>query len=107
MLQSSAYRTKRCLRRSSSRSSSSSTMFDRSGERGPLRCPFSPRTHQPVLQHSHFQERSDQSEHSLVGHPPCDRRHQFVVVDPIKELLKIEVYHPAMALSNVLLCLGY
>src|SRR6266436_148744 len=32
MLQSSAYRTKRCLRRSSSRSSSSSTMFDRSGE---------------------------------------------------------------------------
>src|SRR5215813_7001174 len=35
MLQSSAYRTKRCLRRSSSRSSSSSTMFDKSGESGP------------------------------------------------------------------------
>jgi hypothetical protein len=29
MLQSSAYRTKRCLRRSSSRSSSSSTVFDK------------------------------------------------------------------------------
>src|SRR6266446_9621042 len=25
----------------------------------------------------------------------------------IQEFLKIEVYHPAMALSNVLLCLGY
>lgn len=36
MLQSSAYRTKRCLRRSSSRSSSSSTIFDNSGESGPL-----------------------------------------------------------------------
>src|SRR3981189_3897671 len=72
-----------------------------------LRGSFLRRTHQPVLQHTHFQERSDQSEHSLVGHPPCDRRHQFVVVDPIKELFKIEIYHPAMALSNVLLCLGY
>jgi hypothetical protein len=55
----------------------------------------------------HFQERSDQSEYSLVGYPPRDRRHQFVVVDPIKELLKIEVYHPAMALCDVLLRFGY
>jgi hypothetical protein len=45
-------------------------MFDRSG--------------QPVFQHTHFQERSDQSKHSLVGRPPCDRRHQFVVIDLIK-----------------------
>src|ERR1700739_1705093 len=36
MLQSSAYRTKRCLRRSNSRSSSSSTRFDSTGESTPL-----------------------------------------------------------------------
>src|SRR5882724_6568207 len=35
-----------------------------------LRCSFLRRTHQPVLQHAHFQERPDQSKHSLVGHPP-------------------------------------
>jgi hypothetical protein len=46
-------------------------------------------------------------EHSLVGHPPCDRRHQFVVMGSIKEFLKIEIHHPAMACGDVLLCLGY
>src|SRR5205814_9477979 len=55
----------------------------------------------------HFQERSDQPEHSLVGHPSRDRCHQFVVIDSIEEFLKIEVYHPAMACGDVLLRLGY
>src|SRR6202022_4641340 len=36
-----------------------------------------------------------------------DRRHQFVVIDPVKEFFKIQVYHPAMACGDVLLCLGY
>jgi site-specific DNA recombinase len=39
-----------------------------------LRCSFFRRTHQPVLQHPHSQECSDQSKRSLVGYP-CDRRH--------------------------------
>src|ERR1022692_2908264 len=76
-------------------------------ERSTLRCAFFRRTHQPVLQHPHFQERPDQSEHSLVGYPSRDRCHQFVVIDPIKEFLKIEIYHPAMACGDVLLRLGY
>src|ERR1700752_3797178 len=108
MLQSSAYLTKRCLRRSSSRSSSSSTMFDRSGESGPpCGVPSSAGLTSPFSITSHFQERPDQLEHSLVGHPPCDRRHQFVVIDPIKELLKIEVHHPAISRGDELLRLGY
>jgi hypothetical protein len=62
MLQSSAYRTKRCLRRSSSRSSSSSTMFDRCGESGPpCGVPSSAGLTKHVLQNPHFQERSDPS----------------------------------------------
>ena len=76
-------------------------------ERTTLRCSFLRRTHQPVLHHSHFQECPDQSEHSLVGHPPCDRVHQSVVIDPIKEFLKIKIHHPAMTLCDVLLRFGY
>src|ERR1700746_815729 len=52
-----------------------------------LRSPLLHRTHQPVLHHARLQKRPDQLEHPLVVHPPRDRRHQFVVVDPIKELL--------------------
>src|ERR1017187_10295415 len=76
-------------------------------ERSTLRCAFFRRTHQPVLQHTHFQDRPDQSEHSLVGYPPIDRFNQVVGIDPIKEFLKIEIYPPAMACGDVLLRLGY
>src|SRR6478736_328313 len=34
---------------------------------------------------THFQECPNQSDHSLVGYSPCDRRQQLVVIDPIKE----------------------
>src|SRR6266849_1408356 len=75
MLQSSAYRTKRCLRRSSSRSSLSSTMFDSSGESG----------------------------------PPCGVPSSAGLTSPFSNTptFKNEVYHPAMASSDVLLRFGY
>ncbi len=41
------------------------------------------------------------------ANPPPNRRHQPVVVDPIKELFQIQVHHPAVSFGDILLRLGY
>src|SRR6266498_1916610 len=78
------------------------------GREGPsLRSSFLHRTHQPVLHHARLQNGSYQLAHSLVAHPPRDRRHQLVVVDSIEKLFQIEIHHPAVALGDILLRLGH
>src|SRR2546426_12725211 len=103
MLLSSAYLTKRCPRRSSSRSSSSSTRFDSSGESGPpcgvpstlgLTNPFSITPAFKNARMSFFDTFRDLT-------------HQFVVIDSIEKFLQVEVHHPAVAFGDILLRLGY
>jgi site-specific DNA recombinase len=76
-------------------------------ERTSLRSSFLHQTYQTVFQHARLQKGSYQFEHSLVDHPPREGRHQFVVVDSIKELFQVEVYHPAIACSDIPLRLGH
>ncbi|MDT4861351.1 hypothetical protein FQZ97_959530 [compost metagenome] len=59
-----------------------------------------PATHQP-----RFQIPPDQFEHPGILHLPCHPRHQDVVVDPVEELLQVDVHHPAPAGLHVPLCL--
>src|SRR4249919_3541461 len=108
MLQSSAYRTKRCPRHSSSRSSSSSTRLLSSGESGPpcgvpstlgLTSAFSIT---PALRNARMSFNSRLSVDALG-----DLAHQFVVIDSIKELFQIEIDHPSVALRDVLLRLSH
>ena len=72
-------------------------------QRPALRRPFIHRTHQPVFHHSGLQKRPDQLQQPLVANPFCDLCHQFVVIDPVEELLQIQIHHPAIACGDILL----
>jgi len=79
----------------------------RSGcERTALRRPFVHRTDQTVFQHPGLETGPDDLEHTLVGHPRRDARHQLVVVDPVEKFFEIKVDHVAVALGHVALGLG-
>src|SRR5438309_8964034 len=108
MLLSSAYLTKRCPRRSSSRSSSSSTRLLSSGESGPpwgvpstlgLTSPFSIT---PAFKNARMSFSSRLSSTRLADLP-----HQFVVINSIEKFFQIEVNHPAVAFGNVPLRLSH
>jgi len=82
----------------------------RRGESGPPCGPLSPLVHranQAVFHHSGLEKRPDEFEHTLVGHPRRDARHQAVVIDPVEEFFEIKVNDDAVAFGNVLLRLGY
>jgi site-specific DNA recombinase len=72
-------------------------------ERTALRRSLIHRTHQSILHHSGLQKRSDQLEHSLVGHALGHRRYQTVVIDSIEKFLQIEIHHPAVPFGDILL----
>src|SRR4030088_207378 len=106
MLLSSAYRTKRCPRRSNSRSSSSSTRLLNRGESGPpWGVPSTLGLTNPVFHHSGIQERPNELQQPLVADSFGDLPHQFVVVDAIEEFLQVEINAPTVAFSHVPLCL--
>src|SRR5271169_3538723 len=108
MLQSSAYRQKRCPRRLSSLSRSSSTRLLRRGESGPpCGVPSSTGLTQAVFHHSGLEKRPDEFEHTFVGHPRGNARHQAVVIDPVEKFFDIKVDHHIVARGNILLRLGY
>src|SRR5581483_4761377 len=103
MLQSSAYRTNRCLRRSNSRSNSSSTRLLSKGESGPpCGVPSTLGLTNPFCITPAFRN-ARMSFKSRVPNPLGDLPHQFVVIDSVEEFLQIEVYHPAVARRDVLL----
>ncbi len=80
----------------------------RSGSEWPaLRRPLRALLDQPVTHHPRFQEPSDQFEHSYIADLPCHPCHEHVVIDPIEELLQIDVHHPALSLTDVALCFAH
>src|SRR5262249_4045991 len=72
-----------------------------------LRSPLHAGTDQPVLHYSRIQECADELQQPLVPDSFRNLTPQFVVIDSIKEFLKIEIHHPAVAGSDVLLRLRH
>src|SRR6267143_2671109 len=69
-------------------------------ERTALRRPLVGRPDQPIRQHARGQKAADQPPDALVAYPFCDQPHQQVVVDPVEELLQVDVHYPAPARRN-------
>src|SRR5215472_2680393 len=59
------------------------------------------RTHQSILHPTGLQKRSNQLEHSFVGHALGYRRHKAVVIHSIEKFFQIEVYHPAVPFGDI------
>ncbi len=55
------------------------------------------------LVYAGLQVPSDEEQDAFVLHFPRHPRHEGVVVNPVEELLHIQVHHPGMALSDVAL----
>ena len=70
-------------------------------QRPALRRAFRSRLHHSRSHHSGFQEPADQLQHSCIADSPRHPRHQHIVIDPIEELLQIDVHHPALTLADV------
>ena len=75
-------------------------------KRTALRGPFVHRTDQTVFHHPGVQKCPDEFEHTLIGHPDGDARHQHVVIDPVEKFFEIQIDHDAVALRNVALSLS-
>ena len=76
----------------------------RSGSNRPaLRRPLGSRADQPALEHARGQETADEPEQAFVGHPLGHQPHQDVVIDPVEELLQVEVDDEVEAREDVLL----
>jgi site-specific DNA recombinase len=84
-----------------------SLLLCKGSNRTPLRSTFHARTEQPVFHHPRIQERPDEFQQPLVIDTLGDLSHQSVVIDSIEKLLQVEVNHPAIACSNIPLCLCY
>ena len=65
-------------------------------ERPALRRAFLRRADQPVRQHARSQKAADQLQDALVSHPLGHQPHQDVVVDPVEELLQVDIHHDAV-----------
>ena len=71
-------------------------------KRPTLRRPLGGRADQPAVQHTRGQEAADQPEQAFVGHPLGHQTHQDVVIDPVEELLQIEIDRDAEETVKVL-----
>jgi len=69
-------------------------------ERAALRGSFVGRPNEPVRQHAAGQKPANELQDALVGNPSCHKPHQDVVVDPVEELLDVEVHHDPAARRN-------
>src|SRR5215207_8751905 len=76
-------------------------------KRSSLRSPFHARADQPVLHHPGIEECPDELQQPLVLDAFGDLAHQFVMIDSIEELFQIEINHPAVACSDILLRLSH
>jgi site-specific DNA recombinase len=72
-------------------------------DRPTLRRTFIRRSYESVLQYARLEPAPNQSQEALIVHSPRDLTHQSVVVNSVKELFQIEVDHPAVPRSNMLL----
>src|SRR4029077_20446160 len=69
----------------------------------PLRGPFRAGADHPVLHYPGIQECPDELQQPFVLDPFGDLSHQFVVTHSIEEFFEIEIYHPAVTGSDILL----
>ena len=72
-------------------------------KRPALRRPLGGRPDQPAVEHARGQEAADEPEQAFVGHPLGHQPHQDVVIDPVEELLQVEVDDEVEAREDVLL----
>ena len=63
----------------------------------PLRRPFPRRLQALVRQRPGLQVAVDELSHPSIRHPLFHQAHQLIVVDPVEELLEVQVHHPAVA----------
>ena len=68
---------------------------------GPSRAGSYSLTPQYGQQRNTHEERPDEFQYTLVGHPCRDARHQGIVVHSIKEFLEIKIDHDAVAFGNI------
>ncbi|MBM3288190.1 MAG: recombinase family protein [Candidatus Eisenbacteria bacterium] len=71
-------------------------------QRPALRSPLVSLDHHAVLHDPRLKHPADDPQHALVGDPSGQASHQYVVVDPVKELLQIHIHHDRPALGHVL-----
>ncbi|KTC43601.1 hypothetical protein AO262_27075 [Pseudomonas fluorescens ABAC62] len=70
-------------------------------ERAALRRPLLPSADDPTRHDSSLEVAANQPEHPLVFDLTLDVGHQYIVVDPIKELLQIKFHTPAVSHSHM------
>jgi site-specific DNA recombinase len=73
-------------------------------DRAALRRPFHAYRYQSSLHHPRLQVPADQMQDAFVLDPTSQPRHQDVMVDPIKELLQVQIDHPAVTGRDVFAC---
>ena len=76
-------------------------------ERAALRRAFLRRADQPSFHHPRGQKAADQLQDALVSNPLGHQPHQDVVVDPVEELLQVDVHDKAVAGRDVRLRLRH
>src|SRR4029077_16366770 len=78
------------------------------GESGPpCGVPSSTGLTQAAFHHPGLEKRPDEFEHTFIGHPRCDARHQTVMIDPVEKCFEIKINYDVVARGNVSLRLGY
>ena len=78
------------------------------GESGPpCGVPSSTGPTQTVFHHPGLEKGPNELEHTFIGHPRGDARHQAVMIDPVEKLFEIKVNHDAVTRGNVSLRLGH
>jgi site-specific DNA recombinase len=76
-------------------------------KRAALRGPLIHRADQAAFHHPRLEERPDEFEHTFIGHPRGDARHQTVMIDPVEKFFEIKINYDVVARGNVSLRLGY
>jgi site-specific DNA recombinase len=73
------------------------------GQRPTLWCPLVALHKRSVLQHSCFQEAPDDPQQAFVFHSTCETAHQYIVINPVEELLQVDIHDDLSPLGHVLL----
>src|SRR5712692_3885813 len=72
-----------------------------------LRSPFIYGHHQSLCEDPGSQASPQQADDPLVPNPLLYLAHQLVMVDPIEEFLQVNIHHPVIPLTEILLGFGH
>ena len=70
-------------------------------QRSALRRALVPFDADAALHHPRLEKASDDPQQALVANPPCQTRHQDVVVDPVEKLFEVDIHDDATPVGNV------